>query len=254
MNRRSNTTKVGKESKLDGDQGNLNLTQQLQQISAKLAKLDELEKLNRDFLGQLLQLSHRVTAVTVENRLLKQEIEDLKQERLQEEVLIKGFKLQNPNHHQEVFRKVCDVVGSDAAEAVKEVRPLVFKQNKKTDAVLVKFRRVEDKSRFIQRVRALKRPVTPGDLNIKSTNKFVLIQDHLTPEKQRVHRLTWDLCKLGLQRPWFYKGSTWITHPETKKRFRVADSKDVEEVEFILVTQGNGSSNPINTQVTVSED
>lgn len=249
-NRRSNTAKAGKESKSNGD-----VAQQLEQISAKLSKLDELEKLNRDLLGQLLKLSHRVTEVTVENRLLRQEIEDLKQERLQEEVLIKGFKLQGPEHHQEVFHKVCEVIGADVAENVKEVRPLIFKQNRKTDAVLVKFWRVGDKHQFIQRVRALKRPITPGDLNIKSMNKFVLIQDHLTPEKQRVHRLTWELCKLGLQKPWFYKGSTWVTHPETQKRLRVADSKDVDELQFLLVTQGKVNTNSnLDNQVTVSDD
>ncbi|KAL1376938.1 hypothetical protein pipiens_016593 [Culex pipiens pipiens] len=147
---------------------------------------------------QLLKLSNRVTEVTVENRHLRQEIDVLKQERLQEEVLIQGIKLQGPEHNQEVFHKVCEVIGADVAENVKEVGPLIFKQNRKTDAVLVKFWRVSDKHQFIQRVRALKRPITPRDLNIKSLNKFFLIQDHLAPEKQRVHRMTWELCKLGL--------------------------------------------------------
>ena len=121
--------------------------------------------------------------------------------------------------------------------------------------MLVQFWGVGDKNRFIQRVRALKRPITPGDLNAKSENKFVLIQDHLTPGKQRVHRETWELCKLGLQKPWFFKGSTWITHPETQKRFRVADSKDVEEIQFLLVTQGEVTTNSnLNNQVTVSDE
>lgn len=218
--RRSIPTKAAKHGKLPSDQGSSSISLQLQEISTKLSKLDELEKLNRELLGKLLKLTHRVDTVTVENRLLKQEIEDLKQSKLQEEVLIKGFKLEHPKQHLEVFHKVCELAGSSLA-GDEEVRPLIFKNNKRTDAVLVKFRRVEDKSRFIRNVRTLKKPLSPRDLNVRSQNKFVLVQDHLTTEKQKVHKQTWDLCKLGLQRPWFYKGSTWITHPETKKLSRV---------------------------------
>lgn len=228
--------------------------QQLHEISVKLRKLDELEKHNKDLLKQVLQLSRRVDDVTVENRKLKQEVEDLKQDKLQKEVLIKGIKLQQPKQHQEVFNKVCEVVGFGTPKDVEEVRPLVFKQNQRTDAVVVKFRRIQDKQRFIHCVRSLKRPVTPADLNIRSQNKFVLIQDHLTPEKLKLHRQAWDLCKLGLQRPWLFKGSTWTTHPETNQRIRIADSGDIEELEFILVTSGKaGRKDPeLGSEVIVS--
>lgn len=249
--RRSQTSKSSKENKAAADQ---NISQQLEEINAKLAKLDSLEKLNKDLLTKLLKLSQRVDAVTVENRKLKQEVVDLKQAQLQKEVLIKGFKLEQPKQHLEAFNKVCELVGFEASKDVEEVRPLVFKQNKRTDAVLVKFWRVQDKQRFIGCVRALKRPVTPAELNIRSQNKFVLVQDHLTPEKLELHRQTWELCKLGLQRPWIYNGSTWTTHPETNKRFRVADSGDLEDLQFILVTaQQTGRKDPaLSTEVIVS--
>ncbi|KAL1396354.1 hypothetical protein pipiens_010573 [Culex pipiens pipiens] len=200
--RRSQTSKSSKENKAAADQ-NSNISQQLEEINAKLAKLDSLENLNKDLLTKLLELSQRVDAVTVENRKLKQEVVDLKQAQLQKE------------------------------------------QNKRTDAVLVKFWRVQDKQRFIGCVRALKRPVTPAELNIRSQNKFVLVQYYLTPEKLELHRQTWELCKLGLQRPWIYNDSTWTTHPETNKRFRVADSGDLEDLQFILVTaQQTGRKDP----------
>uniref|UniRef100_A0A8D8JRT6 (northern house mosquito) hypothetical protein n=1 Tax=Culex pipiens TaxID=7175 RepID=A0A8D8JRT6_CULPI len=249
--RRSQTSKSSKENKAAADQ---NISQQLEEINAKLAKLDSLEKLNKDLLTKLLKLSQRVDAVTVENRKLKQEVVDLKQAQLQKEVLIKGFKLEQPKQHLEAFNKVCELVGFEASKVVEEVRPLVFKQNKRTDAVLVKFWRVQDKQRFIGCVRALKRPVTLAELNIRSQNKFVLVQDHLTPEKLELHRQTWELCKLGLQRPWIYNGSTWTTHPETNKRFRVADSGDLEDLQFILVTaQQTGRKDPaLSTEVIVS--
>ena len=71
--RRSQTSKSSKENKAAVDQ-NVNIAQQLQEINTKLAKLDALEKLNKDLLTKLLQLSQRVDAVTVENRKLKQEV------------------------------------------------------------------------------------------------------------------------------------------------------------------------------------
>ncbi|KAL9705115.1 hypothetical protein quinque_008633 [Culex quinquefasciatus] len=232
--RRSVNSKVGKTSKPQIDQEAI--SQQLQEISAKLCKLDELEKLNKVLQGNLLKLSHRVDAVTAENRLLKQEIADLKQAQLQDEILIKGFKLKRPEQHREVFQNVCKATGFEAPD-VKEVRPLVFKKNQHTDAVLVKFWRVEDKNRFIKCVRSIKKPLTPRDVNVRSKSKFILVQDHLTPEKLQLHNKAWDLTKLGLQRPWFYRGSTWISHSESKKPFRVGDLKDVDEIEFILCTR-----------------
>ncbi|EDS33493.1 conserved hypothetical protein [Culex quinquefasciatus] len=254
--RRSINSKGGKNGKsANSETANSTVSQQLQEISAKLQKLDDLEKLNKDLYGKLLQLAHRVDVVSAENRLLKREIEDLRQDRLQEEVLIKGFKFERPNQHLEVFRGVCERAGFDTPDDVKEVRPLVFKHNKRTDAVLVKFWRVEDKGRFIRCIRSLKKPIAPRDIDIRSPNKFILVQDHLTPEKHKIHTKAWDLCKLGLQRPWIYKGSTWITHPESNKRFRVADLGDLADIEFVLVTRegtAQGSAT-VQSKVTVSE-
>lgn len=248
--RRSVNSKVGKTSKPQIDQEAI--SQQLQEISAKLCKLDELEKLNKVLQGNLLKLSHRVDAVTAENRLLKQEIADLKQAQLQDEILIKGFKLERPEQHREVFQNVCKATGFEAPD-VKEVRPLVFKKNQHTDAVLVKFWRVEDKNRFIKCVRSIKKPLTPRDVNVRSKSKFILVQDHLTPEKLQLHNKAWDLTKLGLQRPWFYRGSTWISHSESKKPFRVGDLKDVDEIEFILCTRED-NGHPDLSEVIGSEN
>ncbi|KAL1399143.1 hypothetical protein pipiens_008431 [Culex pipiens pipiens] len=198
--RRSINSKGGKNGKsVNSETANFTVSQQLQEISAKLQKLDDLEKLNKDLYGKLLQLAHRVDVVSAENRLLKREIEDLRQDRLQEEVLIKGFKLERPNQHLEVFLGVCERAGFDTPDDVKE--------------------------------------------------------DHLTPEKHKIHTKAWDLCKLGLQRPWIYKGSTWITHPESNKRFRVADLGDLADIEFVLVTRegtAQGSAT-VQSKVTVSE-
>lgn len=111
---RSQTSKSSKENKAAADQ-NSNISQQLEEINAKLAKLDSLEKLNKDLLTKLLKLSQRVDAVTVENRKLKQEVVDLKQAQLQKEVLIKGFKLEQPKQHLEAFTKVGELVGFEAS-------------------------------------------------------------------------------------------------------------------------------------------
>lgn len=247
--RRSVNGKAVKNVKAQQDQ--VAITQQLQEISDKLSKLDELEKLNKELLCKLLKLSQRVDAVTVENRLLKQEIDNLKQAQLQDEILIKGFKLEHPKQHLEVFQNVCKATSFEDPD-VKEVRPLVFKKNQHTDAVLVKFWRVEDKARFIKSVRSIKKPLTPRDIGVRSKSKFILVQDHLTPEKLKLHSRTWELVKLGLQRPWFYRGSTWINHPDSKKPFCVADAKDIDDIEFILVTREK--SHPNTNEVIESEN
>ncbi|EDS25660.1 UDP-glucuronosyltransferase 2B20 [Culex quinquefasciatus] len=196
-----------KENKAAADQ-NSNISQQLEEINAKLAKLDSLEKLNKDLLTKLLKLSQRVDAVTVESRKC-------------------------PSNIWKPSPRFASWLAS------RNPRTLVFKQNKRTDAVLVKFWRVQDKQRFIGCVRALKRPVTPAELNIRSQNKFVLVQDHLTPEKVELHRQTWELCMLGLQRPWIYNGSTWTTHPETNKRFQQTGRKDpAHSTEIVSVAFG----------------
>ncbi|KAL1375139.1 hypothetical protein pipiens_017675 [Culex pipiens pipiens] len=105
--RRSINSKGGMKGKsTNSGTANSSVSQQLQEIYAKLQKLDDLEKLSKDLLGKLLQLAHR----------------ELRQDRLQEEALIKGVKLECPNQHLEVFRGVCGRAGFNAPDDVKEVR------------------------------------------------------------------------------------------------------------------------------------
>ncbi|KAL1400619.1 hypothetical protein pipiens_007278 [Culex pipiens pipiens] len=85
----------------NSETANSSVSQQLQEIYAKLQKLDDLEKLSKDLLGKLLQLAHRIDV---------------------EEVLIKGIMLERPNQHLEVFRGVCGRAGFNAPDDVKEVR------------------------------------------------------------------------------------------------------------------------------------
>ncbi|KAL9698102.1 hypothetical protein quinque_001543 [Culex quinquefasciatus] len=123
---RSINSKGGKNGKsTNSETANSSVSQQLQEISAKLQKLDDprddLEKLSKELLGKLPQLAHRVDVVSAENRLLKWEIEELWQDRLQEEVLIKGIKLERPKQHLEVFRGVCERAGFHASDDVKEI-------------------------------------------------------------------------------------------------------------------------------------
>lgn len=252
--RSSISSKASKQDKA-GSSCDSSISQRLDEISAKLSKLDELEKLNKDLLKSVLKLQNRIDVLATENRLLKQEVEDLKQAGLQDELLIKGVKLDSPQQCLDVWRKVSEGIGFDGSKAVKDVRPLIFQKNEHTDAVLVKFWSVEGKGRFIKSVRNLKKPLTPRDLNIKSKNKVLIFQDHLTKEKQRIHKQTGDLCKLGLQRPWIYRGSTWVIHPETKKRCCIKDSADVEKLEFVLVTaqQDSATATPEVDKVTALE-
>lgn len=85
--RRSINSKSGMNGKsTNSETPNSSVSQQLQEIYAKLRKLDDLEKLSKDLVGKL------VDVVSAENRLLKWEIEE-RQDRLQEDVLIKGIKL-----------------------------------------------------------------------------------------------------------------------------------------------------------------
>ncbi|KAL1391557.1 hypothetical protein pipiens_003135 [Culex pipiens pipiens] len=97
----------------NSETANSSVSQQLQEIYAKLQKLDDLEKLSKDLLGKLLQLAHRIDV---------------------EEVLIKGIMLERPNQHLEVFRGVCGRAGFNAPDDVKRC---AFKNNKRADAVQV---------------------------------------------------------------------------------------------------------------------
>ncbi|KAL9692577.1 hypothetical protein quinque_000128 [Culex quinquefasciatus] len=73
--RRSINSKGGMNGKsTNSETANSSVSQQLQEIYAKLQKLDDLEKLSKDLLGKLLQLAQRVDVVSAENRLLKWDI------------------------------------------------------------------------------------------------------------------------------------------------------------------------------------
>lgn len=219
------------------------IAMQLQQISAKLAKLDELEKLNKDLLESVLKLSHKVDVITRENRQLKQDILDLKQSKLQKELIIKGVKLVHPEQHIEVCNKLSTIINYPSAHSIVQIKPIVFSKNKITDAVVVKFRSLEDKKLFIKGVRNLKKPLSPCDLGIQSANKQIFVQDNLTKEKSRLHGQVKALHKIGLKSSWIYRGSTWIIHPVSNERYRIKDVEDVNEIEFQLVTQPSNQLN-----------
>ncbi|KAL1378621.1 hypothetical protein pipiens_015470 [Culex pipiens pipiens] len=68
--RRSINSKGGMNGRsTNSETANSSVSQQLQEIYAKLQKLDDLEKLSKDLLGKLLQLAHRIDVVSAENLL-----------------------------------------------------------------------------------------------------------------------------------------------------------------------------------------
>ncbi|KAL1399488.1 hypothetical protein pipiens_008173 [Culex pipiens pipiens] len=134
--RRSINSKGGMNGKsTNSETANSSVSLQLQEIYAKLQKLDDLEKLSKDLLGKLLQLAHRI-----------------------------------------------DV------------------NNKRTDAVLVKFWRVEDKGRFIRCI--LKNPLRHETNQTDSVgNKLLLNELHVTSTTFRTRVLAETTLKAELKPP-----------------------------------------------------
>lgn len=189
-------------SKRIAESENIDIAEQLQVISNKLSKLDELEKLNKDLLKTVLQLTHRVDLIAQENRQLKQVISDLQQERLCKELVVKGIKLERPGHHTEICQKICDLTGFDGHKFIREVKPIILKENKATDAVIIKFWHISGKTSFASSIRKIGRPLLPRDVGVTSPNKRIILHDNLTKEKRLIHNRTKELCKLGLKSLW----------------------------------------------------